>query len=46
MVFDGATDMVTMHTDDGDLDSTLTPARASFIGMLRCSDLNGAQAPE
>ncbi|MEE6163405.1 MULTISPECIES: hypothetical protein [unclassified Mycolicibacterium] len=38
MVFDAATDTVTMHTDDGDLDSTLSPARASFTGMLRYSD--------
>jgi hypothetical protein len=37
MVFDAATDAVTMHTPDGDVVSTLVPARAGFTGMPRFS---------
>ncbi|MFE5096481.1 hypothetical protein ACFRCI_40765 [Streptomyces sp. NPDC056638] len=35
MVFDAATDSVTMQTLDGEPVETLTPARARFKGMLR-----------
>jgi hypothetical protein len=37
MVFDAASDSVTMQTLDGDTVEALTPARASFHGMLRNS---------
>ena len=42
MVFDGATDTVTMQTLDGQPVQTLSPARAGFKGMLRNSDWDAA----
>jgi hypothetical protein len=42
MVFDAATDTVTMQTLDGQPVQTLSPARAGFKGMLRNSDWDAA----
>jgi hypothetical protein len=41
MVFDGATDTVTMQTLDGEPVQTLSPARAGFKGM--CETVIGTQ---
>lgn len=38
MIFDGATDSVTVQTLDGEPVDTLAPARAAFKGMLRNTD--------
>ena len=42
MVFDAATDTVTMQTLDGQPVQTLSPARAGFKGMLRNGDWDAA----